>query len=247
MSKDWDSYSREIDGKAASIFLDLGLADAAPVARLPVLGTVHLCMRCPRQDGLSSADEFVALTAVEDALASQLVCRSTTYVGCITTAGRRDFYFYSAAEQGWADRVAAVLGAYPDYRYTCSTRADREWGTYFDVLSPSHEDRACIRNRRICDDLQQQGDRLLTARPILHWAYFRKAKARQAFVDKVIALGHRVEECVDPEAKGEPFSVRFSGVGVPSHGGIDALTLPLFRAAHECGGEYDGWETEVIH
>ena len=27
---------------------------------------------------------------------------------------------------------------------------------------------------------------------------------------------------------------------------IDALTLPLFRAARECNGEYDGWETQVV-
>ena len=27
---------------------------------------------------------------------------------------------------------------------------------------------------------------------------------------------------------------------------IDALTLPLFRAASELGGEYDGWETQVV-
>ena len=27
---------------------------------------------------------------------------------------------------------------------------------------------------------------------------------------------------------------------------IDALTLPLFRAAADYGGDYDGWETQVV-
>ena len=246
MSKDWDFYMCEVAGKVASIFLDLGIAEEAPVARLPVLAWVKLRMNSPRADGLSSQEEFDVLKTVEDALEAHLVSRSTAYVGRITADGCRDFQFYTAVASGWTERVADVLAAFPDYQFTCGTRADSEWAAYFDILSPSDEDRERIQNRRTCDALRKQGDRLEAPRPIEHWAYFRKSKAREAFAAKAIELGYAIDELIDPEEKGEPYGVKLSAVGIPSLRDIDALTLPLFRAARECNGEYDGWETQVV-
>ena len=246
MSKDWDFYLCEVEGKPASVFLDLGVAADAPLARFPFAAVLRLSLLSPSADGLSSRDEFDALTAIEDALAAHLVSRSTTYVGRITSDGRRDFHFYTAAERGWNEQVAAVLAEFPTYRFRCVVESDPDWNTYFETLSPSDEDRERIQNRRTCAALQAQGDRLETPRPIEHWAYFRKSKPRQAFIDQATALGYRIDELIDPEEKGEPYAVRLCCDGIPSLRGIDEITLPLFRAARECGGQYDGWETQLV-
>ena len=246
MSKDWDFYASEIDGKPASVFLDLGVADDAPIERLTIVAWVKMQMLHPREDGLASEDEFEALKAIEDALKSGLVSKTTAYVGNITLDGRRDFYFYASSAQGWKDQVVNALRAFTDYRFNCGSRPDREWDTYFELLSPADADLVRMQNRRLCDLLQQRGDRLDRERPIEHTAYFAKAPARDAFVREATGLGFGVVAMIEPEEKGDHFGIRVSGLGVPSHAQIDALTLPLFLAASELGGEYDGWDTDVV-
>lgn len=246
MSKDWDFYLSEIDGKSVSIYLDLGIADDAPLERWPVLASIHLHLPKPHEDGRSSEAEIETLKAIEDALTMHLVSKSTTYVGRVTGDARIDFYFYIVHAKGWSEQVAIVLSAFPGYAFECRTRPDRDWTTYFEMLFPSDEDRERIQNRRICDSLKKSGDRLEVARLIEHWAYFATANARQKFTHKATELGYCVAETVDPEDPGDQFGIRLTSTGIPSHDNIDALTLPLFRAAGECNGDYEGWETVVV-
>ena len=246
MSKDWDSYLCEIDGKPASVFVDMGIAEDVPLQRLPVLAWVQLPLRSPTADGLADEAESATLQAIEQALKAGLVWKSTAYVGSVTSAGRRDFFFYTGAAKAWKEQVAAAMAAFADHAYACGSRPDREWGIYLERLSPSDENLERLRNRRMCDSLQQGGDRLDSERPIEHCAYFPDADARAAFVLRANALGFRVIETIEPEERGDQFGVRVSGLGIPSHRNIDALTLPLYHAACECDGEYDGWETQVV-
>ena len=245
MSKDWEWYSGEVDGRPASVFLDMAIAEDAPLAHLPVAAWVQLPLLRPRDDGLPDNEEGEALDAIEAALAAALVAKSTAYVGRLATNGRCDFHFYTGAASGWKERVRLALQGFPGYAFTCGSRPDREWDIYFDRLSPTEEDLMRIQNRRLCDALQRSGERFEQARPIEHSAYFPDASARARFVDRATQAGCRVIEMLEPEARGEQFGVRVSAIGIPSHQSIDALTLPLFRAADDCGGEYDGWETQV--
>ena len=68
MSKDWDSYLCEIDGKPASVFVDMGIAEDVPLQRLPVLAWVQLPLRSPTADGLADEAESATLQAIEQAL-----------------------------------------------------------------------------------------------------------------------------------------------------------------------------------
>jgi hypothetical protein len=246
MSKDWDFYSCEVDGHPASVYLDMAIAEDAPLPRLPVAAWVQLRLQQPCEEGLSSNEEGATLSAIEAALTASLVAKSTAYVGRLTTNGRCDFYFYTSSASGWKERVASALQAFPDYTFTCGSRPDREWDIYFDRLSPSDEDLVRVQNRRLCDALQRSGERFEQARPIEHTAYFPDAAARARFIDRATRLDCRVVEMLEPEVRGEQFGVRVSAIGIPSHALIDERVLPLFQAAEDCGGEYDGWETQVI-
>jgi hypothetical protein len=247
MAKDWDFYACRVDDKPASIFVDLALACAAPIAHSPALAYVFLEMNAPRPDGLSSQTEFATLAAIEDALEKELCAeRRTVYVGRSTSAGRRDFFFYCGDAGDWKERVDAVMRRFPDYDFDCGARGDREWRTYFEFLYPSPEDHQRMRNRRVCFNLEKHGDALAEEREIDHWADFPSAAARAAFIERAEALGFRLRGSRDPEKPGDRFGVRLYRRDVPSFDGIDNVTLPLFQLAEELGGDYDGWETLVI-
>ena len=246
MTNDWDFYFCRVDDSPASIFVDLGASTVAPLAQFPVMAHVRLYLRNPREDGLSSQAEFETLRSLEDALESLQSDAEGTYVGRCTSDGCRDFYFYARNGISWEKRVATIMKDFPAYEFECGTRSDPAWTAYFNFLYPSDEDRERIQNRRTCEVLEKNGDKLTTARPVDHWAYFPNPELRRAFVQDAQALGYDVAEWIDSTSADERCGVRLSAVGLPSLDTIDELTLPLFRAARARGGEYDGWETQVV-
>jgi len=247
MTDDWDFYFCRVDNRPASIFVDLGAAKDAPLGAYPVMSYVSLTMQNPRQDGLSSSEEFEALKSIEDHLDGELTSgRSAVYVGRNTSNGCRDFYFYCTDQLDWVTRVAESMRPFPGYTYKSSSRPDPEWRTYFDFLFPGDREMQSIQNRRVCESLQRQGDPLTQAREIDHWAYFPNRDARARFVKAATALGHMLRQEHDPQDDDDQFGAQVYRTDIPSLDGIDAVTWPLFNAAKEAGGEYDGWETVVM-
>jgi hypothetical protein len=202
-------------------------------------------MQSPREDGLSSQAEFETLSSLENALETLQSDTDATYIGRCTSDGCRDLYFYARTEERWDERVTAIMKAFPDYEFECGTRSDPEWTTYFNFLYPSAEDRERIENRRTCEVLEKNGDSLDKERPIDHWAYFADSGSRREFIEEAQALGYAVAELIALDHQNR-YGARLSSVGCPSFELIDELTLPLFRLARAHGGEYDGWETQVV-
>ena len=101
-------------------------------------------------------------------------------------------------------------------------------------------------NRRISDLLARHGDTLTQLRAIDHWAYFPTAESRSTFVLKCLTLGLRVRTLRDAERVGDNFCARLFHIDIPGHRIMDDLTLALYDLAAESGGEYDGWETQIV-
>jgi hypothetical protein len=246
VSDDWDFYFCHVDGKPGSIFVDLGIAAEAPIASHPHLAYVRVVMRNPRADGLSSQEEFDALIQLEDRLTGVLTKQGDArYVGRNTSAGTRDFYFYAQAGANWRKRVGAAMTGMSEYRYEAGTRFESDWRTYREFLRPSGEDMERIQNRRVCDNLRKNGDPLTASRAIDHWAYFQDEQSRASFIARVTQLGFEVRSRFSEDETAGRFGVCVSRIDLPSFATIDDITLPLYRAAAEVGGDYDGWETEV--
>ncbi|NKF20920.1 DUF695 domain-containing protein [Solimonas marina] len=246
MTDKWDFYFCRVDDQPASIFVDLGIAGDAPMRTLPVMAYVRVFMRRPRPDGLSSNEDFEELKSIEDCLDQQLSSSTSVYVGRNTSNACRDFYFYTTATTSWKEDVSLALAAFADLRFESGTRDDPEWKAYLGFLHPSEEEMERIQNRRACEALENAGDKLAAERPIEHWAYFNQSTDRTAFIEKAEALGYKVLDTWPPDAESERFGVNVGASGIPSLQNIDDLTIPLWRAARECNGEYDGWETEVV-
>lgn len=245
MDGNWDSYFLTVDDGPASIFVDLGARKTAPRPELPVMGYVRLHLNAPLANGLSSREEFDTLVALEDALEVGLVGPQCAYVGRCTTNGCRDFVFYVARAEEWEERVAAVLAAFPGYRFEAEARPDATWSVYTDFLHPSDESMQSIQNRRVCDSLEQHGDAFSEPREVDHWIYFGSDSGIDAFLAEAIELGFALRKHLEPSPESKR-GVQLWRTDVPSHGAIDSIVLPLFRLARKHGGDYDGWETFIV-
>jgi hypothetical protein len=245
MSEGWDSYFCHVDGKIASIFLDLDIAKEAPLAGLPNMAFIRLYMRKPRTDGLSSQEEFDTLCEIQDALEATLVApKKCSYVGRTTTDGFRDFVFYIADAQHWQSRVRQALLPFQDYRFESGTRPDPQWSTYRDFLYPSAEAHQQILNRKVRDVLEKNGDTLSAPREVDHWAYFPTPTARAAFLAKFETRGFALRGSPEGPDKDGRYWLQIFHVAAADNS-LDDTILDLFRAAQEQDGDYDGWECPV--
>jgi len=249
MSENWDFYFKQVEDKPASMFVDLDAALSAPDAALPFMAYARVRMPNPREDGLSSQEDYETLLAIEDAFTAGLTGegRATDYVGRCTTNGCRDFVFYLAQPEGWDARVAECMRAWPDYECETGTRAEPEWTTYFEYLYPGEADRQIIENRRVCDSLESHGDRLQEAREIDHWAHFADQAARDAYVAEAMQAGFAVRNLWGPDDQDDRYGADLWRSDIPAYNTIDDVTLPLFHLAAKHGGDYDGWECEVLN
>jgi uncharacterized protein (TIGR01619 family) len=242
MDHDWDFFMLRVDDQPASIFVDLALAQVAPVTDRPMMAYVSVTMRASRPDGLSSNEEYDALVAVETALETQLTGEiGAIYAGRCTTAGHRDFYFYIADPDAFAAAVVHAMVDHAHYQYATGHRGDPAWSAYFNFLYPGARNLQRIHNRRVVSVLEDHGDDTSVPRWIDHRAYLPDQGAVDAL--RAYLVEHDFTIAAEPEADPESIALDFKRVDCPAD--IDAVVLPLFELITEIGGEYDGWGCEV--
>lgn len=242
VSDDWDFYPLLVDSQPASIYVNLGLTKTAPVNTQPHMAYVRVFMRQPREDGLSSSEEFDVLIGLEDTLIDRLTSTgATTYCGRNTSSGNRDFYFYTSDAGAFSASAREAMADHPEYEFEAGTRHDPEWESYFKFLYPSADDIQRIMNRRVTDALARHGDALSGPRPIDHLAYLPNARAAAGLRDLLGEQGFTVHE---PEVGGGSVMLRFERTDRPD--AIDDIVIPIARRIKELGGTYDGWGCEAV-
>jgi uncharacterized protein (TIGR01619 family) len=247
VSNNWDSYLCNVNDQLASIRVDLGIRPEIPDRERSWLLWVWVYFKQPRPDGLSSSEEFDKLSSLEDALRIAIEQKSGGLLsGCITTSGRREFYFYAPNPDRFEETVRATVSLAHDYKFDCDTQEDPGWSQYLNVLYPSEEQRELIENRRLMDLMRGKGDRLEGIRDVSHWARFLNRSDRMVFIDAVRAIGYRIEreyENSDGECRYGVCISRSQDMGARS---VDDAVIQLFRASKSANGEYDGWECQLM-
>jgi uncharacterized protein (TIGR01619 family) len=243
MSDNWDFYQCLVDGAPASIFVDLGIAREAPRTTHGHLAYVRLQMRSPRLDGLSSAEEFQDLGALEDAMVPYLMkAANSIFVGRNTSNGNRDFYFFAADGEQFQKAAQDVFLRFPDYKMETGSRPDAAWSAYFNFLFPPERELQMIGNRRVCENLKKHGDALVDARNIDHRVYLPTEEAAKRFSH---ALGAENFSLINSERNEDGrWFVDFQRVDKQSE--IDVIVSGLLEQCSELGGSYDGWGCTVI-
>lgn len=245
MSEDnWDFYMTLVDGNPASIFANLSLIERAPVAGHDHFLFVQIPMLQPREDGLSSAEEFDQLIAVEDRVIGALEATGEAiYAGRNTTDGVRDLFFYvtdTAAAEAVVEALAAELSP---YELRTGHNPDPEWGVYFGFIYPSPNDMQHINNRSVLRQLAEHGDDHTAPREIDHFAYFPSEAAAGAFAGVVDGQRFDVTPTRDQNERGE-YCVSFKREDSLSD--IDEITINLAQIAEEHEGYYDGWGCPIV-
>lgn len=247
MTENWKNYFCNVNSKLASIALNLGLNEEAPIASKPWLLWVWVYLQHPRSDGLSDQSEFETISAIEDALLIRLVstCQAVE-AGRITTDGHREFYFYGESADGFEAAIRAVMGNFSRYKFDLGKQHEPDWNQYRNVLYPSEESMERIKNMDVLEVLQKNGDTLEPVRDVHHWIFFKTSNDRRLFGEQVRELGYKVEGESEDLKKEFPYSVQIVRDQSVTPGEIDDAVLELFRLAKELDGEYDGWEAQVI-
>ena len=250
MSDHWQTYLTNVNGELASIRFDLGPAEEVPDPSKPWLHWVWVQFRTPRKDGLSSGDEAARLWEIEDALVGRAAeACGAVHVGCITTQGRREFYFYAPSEEGFGDCLGKVLHSFSEYKGKVEhgSQLEPDWNQYVKVLHPSEHQMDAIMNRELLEAMVRKGDIHERERVVSHYIYFKKKTERTGFLKAAQGAGYAKLEELDKGAKGKVgFGVIVQKAQGITQQQIDATTRELRGLARGAGGDYDGWEALVV-
>lgn len=247
LEEDWDFYFSNVDDIIGSFYVDLGLAQVAPLTDKPNLVWVSVNMNNPREDGLSSTEEFDTLSAIEDRLQEFIISKhNSTYAGRLTTDGRRDFYFYLGDTTLYDKTISESMVAFPTYSFDFGIKKDNKWEQYFNFMYPNPRQFQSIQNRRVIDNLEKNGDPLTKSRKVDHWIYFKTNNDRVDFIKKIEHLQFDIVSGNEKTSFGEfPFKLHISRFDKVDLDSVDEYVLELWEFANECNGDYDGWETSV--
>ncbi len=245
--EDWDFYFSNVDDIIGSFYVDLGLVKVAPLIDNPNLVWVSVNMNNPREDGLSSNEEFDTLSVIEDRLQQFVLSKhNSTYVGRLTTDGRRDFYFYMGDTMLYDKTISESMIAFPAYTFGFGIKEDSQWEQYLNFIYPNPKQFQSIQNRRVVDNLEKNGDSLVKARPVDHWIYFKTDGDRTDFLKKIEPLKFDIVSRDEKTSFGAfPYKLHISRVDNVDLDSVDDYVLDLWEFANECNGDYDGWETSV--
>lgn len=207
------------------------------MAEFPNMAYLRVRMNHPREDGLSSQEEYDTLIDLENDVTETVENDGNSlYIGRNTSSGNRDFYFYTNDNDIEATLIMAMRN-WPSFQFQTGVRADSAWSTYWGFLHPSPEDLQKIGNRDVIDRLLENGDHIDRPRKIDHFAVFKTPTDRDQFARYILAQGYSVSQTED--ANDEQYGIGFDRTDRPDQ--IDDITIDLHRNAKARNGDYDGW------
>lgn len=149
LPEDWDFYMCQVEGKIASIYLNLALKKHLPLAQFKYVMYLQFHMIQPREDGLSSDEDFEQLMMLEDLLIEELREKmQAVYAGRVTTDGNRDYFFYLASLDQLGTHVRQIMHSYSHTQYRFGARLDESAALYLNYLFPSEQGLQEIMARR---------------------------------------------------------------------------------------------------
>lgn len=246
---DWDAYLMQVEGRPVSVVVDLGLRKAAPMADKSMATLIRTKLLRPQSNGLPGAGESANLDSLEERLVERLERdRGYVYAGRYTHRGIRTFHFFTADTSGQASALHAAFAGFPEYAWLARSVVDSAWSNYLDALYPPPRELELIRDRRLVDRLQRQGDPLARPRPVEHYLRFPSKTSRMEFLRQPGMEAFTVAEMpeADSTRKDMPYLLHLRRADIPDMGFIDRVVMPLRDKASRMRGRYEGWETYLV-
>ena len=246
---EWDFYPARVDDAAAMIRVNFWFQAEAPLERAPQLHWATVEMLDPGEHGMGTDAEAALLWSIEDQIAEEAKKAGLYFVGVLRNHGRWQLTFYGPSDM--TERLTQTTAdAAGTRKQVVGGKEDADWSYFRDFLLPDAERAAWISDRKLVDQLRSHGDSLKAPRRVDHWVYFATREGRDAFEREMRARGFDVEQKSDTDVLGDPSALQF---GVQIHRvdsvmleDIHRVVVELSDLADANGGDYDGWETQVI-
>lgn len=244
--ENWDFYFNNVDKIIGSFFIDLGLIKIAPIKDKTNLIWISISMNNPKEDGLSSNEESQTLFEIEDNLVKNIKTKhKAIYVGRLTSNSKRELYFYSGDTTLYDKTISESTVKYPMYEYDYTLKDDKDWDTYQEFLYPTPQQFQCIQNRHVVEQLEKEGDKLIKEREVDHWIYFKSESDRTEFLELIKNDGFTIIYNGYDKTYEYPYSLQIKRIDKVDQNSVDEYVIYLWKAANDCNGDYDGWETSV--
>jgi regulator of RNase E activity RraB len=142
--------------------------------------------------------------------------------------------------------VSAVSAKYPAYEFDFGDQPDPTWSQYLNVLYPGARDLQRMRNRRVVEALEAEGDSLQAERPVTHWIYFQDPAQRAVAVERLVPEGFQVEQVNAEDTADQVLGLRIVRLDRVDSSSIDTTVLQIIDLMDGLDAEYDGWECPVV-
>lgn len=243
MPDKWNFYLKTIDGQITSVYLNLGLYESLPYPKNSWLHTLSVTLKHPTQQGLTNDQESESLNRMEDTLIRLGKQIDAIFAGRITGKGERIYYFYATDSERMQDIIQS--NTLNGYEFSSDAKQDPEWRLYLKGLYPTADEKQCMENLGVIQQLRQHGDTLVDPRPVEHYVYFTNETRQAEFEDAI--KGHYQYRRLDPiQDNTKPYGTLVETYTPVTPNNINEVVLAIFHKANEFNGEYDGWETEII-
>ena len=129
----WAVRQIDISGKRASLLIEDGFRDSAPVAELPWLTWFGVYCRLDPEGAYLHPEETEALDRIESDLIG--LCDVfghgwVVYVLRIDTPGIREYYLYRGKHAALENVLPSLKNAHPDYKIEFDEKYDADWERY---------------------------------------------------------------------------------------------------------------------
>jgi hypothetical protein len=108
------------------------------------------------------------------------------------------------------------------------------------------EDETASPTQHVLHILTQQGDALTQVREIDFFAYLPTPDARAQYIDKCLTAGFKLRGTSEPYKPGAGYGAIVFHNDAPDEQTMEKIWALLSGFAEDCGGNFDGWETQVI-
>ncbi|MBK1790254.1 DUF695 domain-containing protein [Persicirhabdus sediminis] len=244
-NEQWNFFPCAMGDDQAYIYLNTGISESIHT-QPSMLARLRLSYKAPREDGLPTNEEFEPVSAIEDQIEAFAKEAHDCYVGRGTVGGHRIFYVYTNRdEESWLQFIR-MLKSESGYQIQLAYERDPAHKGYHEELYPTEDDWQVIRDLRVLENLASHGDDGSVPRQVDHWIYFENQSASLDFLSWAKNAQYTEEPGNSHQAEDGRYCVRVSHHGSLMIGDISSHSISLSHKSKEYGGEYDGWETQVI-
>ena len=242
----FEMYVTSMDDGRALVNVDLAIAEKAPIPALHWMMGIQMEFLNPNEDGFYNEDEEDMIMEIQDYIIKVMNEEARArYVGSVTYAGTRMFYFYGPDVEYVAPLVGKISAEYHDYDFNYTSDNDGNWSFYFNALYPTDLDMAHIRNRYMVQSLVDSGVDIEHEYSVYYYFYFQDGATRaRVAADLSLLKGF---EIIDDHIYAEAFEPMSLGLKVMAKHDLTLLSLTdktydCFEVLGDEIGIFDGWE-----